>query len=182
MGILGMMKRKRNALMSANDIAINRQQQMQLHNARCFFEQFKKKYTGILGVEVLRDFDNALKYLTDAHKPIRAVESERSENRHAHYEAMREHYNLTAVWSMYEYPRLDDNVDAEFADITSILYHLNEVPVIKRPEHPWLRWTDVYEACDKAIQLSNDTHHIYIEYLYQDDNDPKGLYRLQTGS
>ena len=169
-------------LMSPNDIAINRQQQMQLHNARCFFEQFREKYTGILGTEVLRDFNNALRYLTDAHTPIRAIESERSENRHTHYEAMRKHYNLTAVWSMYEYPRLDDAVTGELADITSILYQLNEVPVIKRPEHPWLRWTDVYEACDKVIQLSNDTHHIYIEDLYQDDDDPKGLYRLQTGS
>jgi len=81
--------------MSPNDIAINRQQQMQLHNARCFFEQFREKYTGILGAEVLRDFNNALRYLTDAHTPIRAIESERSENRHAHYEAMRKHYNLT---------------------------------------------------------------------------------------
>lgn len=165
--------------MNANDIAIGRTQQQQLHNARCYFLQFKDKYSEIFGKEVLRDFNQAMKYLLEAHDPIRRIEDERAENRYAHYEAMREYYKLTAVWSMSEYDRLDDNTDK---DIKSIKYYDVVIPVVKRPEHPWLRWTDVYEACDKAIKESGDQHHIFIEYLHREDSDPEGQYTLSTGS
>jgi hypothetical protein len=165
--------------MRPNDIAINREQQMNFHNARCYFLQFKDKYSEIFGKEVLRDFNKAMNYLISAHDPVRALEDKRSEDRFEHYEAMRKHYGLSAVWSMMEYDRLDDNTDK---DIKTIKYYDVIVPVVKRPEHPWLRWTDVYEACDKAIKESGDEHHIFIEYLHREDSDPEGQYKLSTGS
>lgn len=165
--------------MNANDIAINREQQKNFHNARCYLLQFKEKYSEIFGKEVLREFNQAMKYFTTAHDPVRALEDRRSEDRFEHYEAMRKHYGLSAVWSMMEYDRLDDSTNI---DIKTIKYYDVIVPVVKRPEHPWLRWTDVYEACDKAIKLSEDEHHIFIEYLHREDSDPEGQYTLSTGS
>lgn len=165
--------------MNSNDIAINREQQKNLHNARCYFKQFEYKYSEIFGKEVLRDFKQAMKYFIEAHDPIRLIEDTRAEDRFNHYEAMRQYYGLSAVWSMTEYDRLDDNTDR---DIKTIKYYNVIVPVVKRPEHPWLRWTDVYEACDKAIKQSGDEHHIFIEYLHREDSDPEGQYTLSTGS
>lgn len=165
--------------MSNNNIAIDREQQMNLHNARCYFLQFKEKYSEVFGKEVVRDFNQAMKYFLEAHNPIREIEDKRSEDRFEHYEAMRKYYGLSAVWSMIEYDRLDDSTDR---DVKTIKYHDIIIPVVKRPEHPWLRWTDVYEACDKAIKESGDEHHIFIEYLHREDTDPEGQYTLSTGS
>lgn len=165
--------------MNVNDILVNREQQKDFHNARCYFLQFKEKYGEVFGKEVIRDFNQALNLFLKAHNPIREEEDKRFEERYNHYEAMRKYYNLTSIWSMNEYPRLDDNTDR---DIKTIKYYDVIVPVVKRPEHPWLRWTDVYEACDKAIRESGDDHHVFIEYLHREDTDPEGQYILSCGS
>jgi len=160
-------------------ISINREQESQLHNARCYFFQFKEKYSEIFGKEVMRDFNQAFQYFIKAHDPIREIADKRSEERFEHYEFIRQQYKLSAVWSMSEYDRLDEPVDR---DIKTIKYYDVIVPVVQLRPYGKMCWIDVYTACDIAIKKSHDEHHIFIEYLHREDSDPEGQYTLSCGS
>lgn len=165
-----------------NDIVINRNQQRDLHNARCYFQSFADKYADILGKRVITDFYHAFECFKQAHDPIREEENQRMDRRYKHYEAMRSYFSYHSVWSIYEVERLDNSLPSNYLDITHVKYYNQLVKVEKREGAVGLDWLALWAAAEKAILLSNDTHHIFIEGFSQSKEDPVGVYNLTTGS
>lgn len=168
--------------MSYNVIGITREQQRDLHNARCYFEQWLQRYEDVLGQIVIDDFKKAYKLLAVAHDPIREQEDARWENRNNHYEAMRQYFKFKTIWSDYSIERLDEELPPERLDITHVKYYNQLVAVESRPEIGRLDWLAVWAAADKAIIGSGDSHHIFVEGIRKNVNDPEGVYELNVGS
>ena len=79
--------------------------------------------------------------------------------------------NCHSTWSIYE---LGKNMDQPHPDSGCIYVHYQGV--VANIEGP--NWSDVWAAADKAIELSGDEHHIFIEQLNASGN----CYDLVTGS
>lgn len=163
-----------------NNISISRDQQRDLHNARCYFQSFADKYADILGQRVIADFNHAYDIFKRAHDPIREEENARMDRRYDHYEAIRKHLGLKTIWSDYDVELLDEGLPLKLVDITHVRYYNQLVAVEKPMGSP--RWLDLWIAADKAILQSDDPHHIYVEGFYRKDDYPIGVYQVITGS
>ena len=163
-------------------IAIDRNQQRDLHNARVYLEHFAEKYGSTLGERVIGDFNAAMKHFIRAHDPIRSEENRIFDSKFAHYKAMQKHFGYKTVWSNFDVERLDDALPSKYLDITHVRYYNQLVAVEKRDGALGLDWLAVWAAADKAIRDSGDEHHIFVEGLYQREEDSKGVYYLCTGS
>lgn len=166
----------------SNDMVITREQQRDLHNARCYFHQFEERYGDVLGQRVIDDFRRAYKLLCQAHDPILDQENERFDRRSAHYNAMQQHFKFKTVWSMFDIERLDEGLPQKHLDLTHVKYYDQLVAVKQREGSLGLDWLAVWAAADQAIRQSGDTHHIFVEGIYKNAEDPVGVYRLTTGS
>lgn len=166
----------------SNNITISREQQRDLHNARAYFHQWYDQYRDVLGQRVIDDFSKAFGLLIQAHNPIRAEEDKRWDERNDHYNSMKACFGFKSVWSDYDIERLDDPLPSKYLDITHVKYYSQLVAVEKREAAAGLDWIALWAAADKAIEQSGDTHHIFVEGFYKDENDPVGVYRLTVGS
>jgi hypothetical protein len=79
---------------------------------------------------------------------------------------------LAAIWSVYDLPPHGFLSDHPFPSDAFVVYQGHHVPVYGQT------WGDVYRAADRAIELSGDGHHIFIEHFEQVGNE----LRLTTGS
>jgi hypothetical protein len=79
---------------------------------------------------------------------------------------------LAAIWSVYDLPAHGFLSDHPFPSDAFVVYQGHHVPVYGET------WADVYRAADRAIELSGDGHHIFIEHFEQVGNE----LRLTTGS
>ena len=160
-----------------NSITIGRQQQRDLHNARCFFEMAIERCEDAKVAETLK---KAMGYFTSAHAAIRQQENDRFETRFQHFREAQHQYGFSTVWSIFEVPRVEYEVTPELVDITHVKYY-NQLVAVEKPEGQ-LRWVDLWRAADKAIAESGDKHHVFVEGFYQRKEDPIGTYQIITGS
>jgi hypothetical protein len=68
-----------------------------------------------------------------------------------------------AIWSILETVSIMDQVAVEGKGLKlSYNIHWGEIPItVTLPDNP--TWRDLFEAGDKAIVLSGDRHHVFIE-------------------
>ena len=164
------------------DIVIGREQQRNLHNARVYFESFAEKYADVVGQRVIDDFNRALDMFKNAHDPIREEETRIFDLKFKHYDAMRRHFGYQTVWSNFDVERLDESLPSKYLDITHVKYDSQLVAVEKRDGALGLDWLAIWKAADKAILESGDRHHVFVEGIYQRNEDPKGVYQIIAGS
>jgi hypothetical protein len=169
-------------IIMSNGIVITREQQRDLHNARCYFHQFEERYGDILGQRVIDDFRRAYKLLCSAHDPILDEETSRWDRRNEHFTKVQREHRFKTVWSIYDIERLDEALPSKYLDITHVQYYNQLVAVERRDGTTGFDWLDLWIAAEKAINQSNDSHHIFVEGFYREDSDPVGVYRLTTGS
>jgi hypothetical protein len=89
-----------------------------------------------------------------------------------YFDSFKTDNRLAAIWSIYELPIHGFLFDHPFPSDAFVVYQGHHVPV----SGPI--WGDVYRAADRAIELSGDLHHIFIEHFEQVGNE----LRLTTGS
>jgi len=86
---------------------------------------------------------------------------------------------LKSIWSIYEIGCNADNVGIVGQNLT-LIYENHWGPEkvsCPLPDNP--TWRELYLAADNLIQLSGDSHHIFIERFTDRGN---GIYELSTGS
>lgn len=160
-----------------NSITIDRQQQRDLHNARCYFESAIERCND---ERLIGTLQKALDVFKSAHDPIRTEENARFDARFEHYETKRKQYKFKSVWSIFEVPDVEYEVTPDLVDITHVKYYNQLVAVEKG--NGQLTWVDLWRAANEAIIASGDLNHVYVEAFYQRAEDPKGVYQLVTGS
>ena len=96
------------------------------------------------------------------------------------YDAIRRINNFRSIWSIYEVSDL--HAAHPYGEVLQVAYRQHwgdQGPVFA--EVKGNRWIDLYEAADRAIQLSGDEHHVYIEQFTPNKDEPRQLL-LTTGS
>lgn len=160
-------------------ITLTHSQWRDLHNALCAAEAkaghlFEVMKDGGEGIAALRSVREAL-------APAYAQDEEAFDRQHTYFESFREANGLKAVWSIYE---LDQHgfLDLHpFEGATHVVYDSHWGETDPEVEIDGCTWADLYRAADRAIQQSDDDHHLFIE-RFSSIKDRPGFLRLSTGS
>lgn len=99
------------------------------------------------------------------------------EAKHNYFADIRDNYNFTSIWSMYEVHSIEDKVNFDSCELVSYTNHWGKPVEVKLPEGE-LSWLDLWKAADECVVLSGDAHHVFIEGFKQED----GKLELITGS
>ena len=160
-------------------ITLTHQQWRDLHNALCSAEREASNLFAVLkdGGEGLA----ALKSVREALAPAYAQDEAAFDRQHTYFESFREANGLKAIWSIYE---LDEHgfLDLHpFEGATHVVYDSHWGEGDPEVAIGGCTWADLYRAADKAIQQSEDGHHVFIE-RFTPIRDRPGYLRLSTGS
>ena len=109
---------------------------------------------------------------TVALKDAYAQDNAQFDSKMDYYGEFQRQNGLAAIWSVYDLPAHGFLSDHPFPSDAFVVYQGHHVPVYGQT------WGDVYRAADRAIELSGDGHHIFIEHFEQVGNE----LRLTTGS
>ena len=162
-------------------IKLNREQWKNLHNALCAAEQEAGSLFSVLkdGGEGLA----ALKSVREALAPAYAQDHEAFERQFDYFRQTQRDNGFQAQWSLYD--ETDQGSFDEphpYIGATHVVYtqHWGTAGNIEVPIQG-ATWLDLYRAANEAIQRSNDTHHIFIEF-FEPVADKPGYLSLATGS
>ena len=97
------------------------------------------------------------------------------DQKNAHYEQTRKMLGLSSVWSIYTVPDLFGA--HPYVHARQVIYRSPYTPVTV--DIPGATWADLYRAADRAIRLSGDVHHMFIERFVA---TTKHTLELKTGS
>lgn len=162
-------------------IQLNRGQWKNLHNALCAAEREASSLFAVLrdGGEGLE----ALKSVRDALAPAYAQDSKAFERQFDYFRQVQEDNGFRAIWSLYDETDVGSfDLPHPYTGATHVVYtqHWGTVSDLEVPIQG-TTWLDLYRAADEAIERSNDTHHIFIEF-FEPVPDKPGYLSLATGS
>ena len=151
-----------------------------VHNGLCDIRFGIKDLADILSKKKLKQLKKGLAQVEKGLKLVYEQDEAASNKNSAHYNAVGEEKNFISIWSI---DTVDDLYQQHpFVGAKSVLYLDNYgtgvdnlIPIEGNT------WVDLWEAADKAIRQSGDTHHVFIEGLHTPDGDASILV-LSTGS
>ena len=162
-------------------ISLNRSQWKNLHNALCAAEREASSLFAVLkdGGEGM----TALRSVREALAPAYAQDSAAFDRQWGYFDQVRSDNKFRAKWSLYdETDRGSFDLPHPYTGATHVVYNQHwgttsdiEVPILGAT------WLDLYRAANEAIERSNDTHHIFIEF-FEPVPDKPGYLSLATGS
>lgn len=109
---------------------------------------------------------------------VYSQESAEFDTKMNHYDSVKTELGLTSVWSLFDVKDL--NSEHPYTDALILTYqdHWGEQGPVTVSIDGSL-WRDLYRAADRAIRLSGDQHHIFVEGFRSDHSTEL---RLITGS
>lgn len=146
-----------------------------LHNAKCKLIAFATTIDGVLREDLHSQLVQAIAEIDTALAPSYTAEEAVETHRDEHYSDIAEELGAISTWSVSEVENL--NEPHPYGNVTQLAYRGMGRPVHVEIKGP--TWKDLYRAADKAIRLSCDTHHIFIEGF--SPSNP-GELKLSTGS
>lgn len=169
---------------------ISKQDFDSLTNAYCELLTIKDKLNGLTEIlnsklisNLAESYDAAVKKLSSSIESLQVQDEAAYDAKQEFYTDIAESNNLCSIWSIYEVDPKDFNT-VPYPDATVLEYTNNwgsdvrlEVAV---PGHE-LTWLELYKLADRAIRLSGDQHHVFIESIEPKPEDPTVLV-LSTGS
>jgi hypothetical protein len=125
------------------DVTLTAEEFRQIHNALCFAHADGIQKT----VETIRTA------LAGAY----AQDDSAFDRKMSYFRRFQEENKFKAIWSIYKLDEHGFLKDHPYTSDAFVVYQGGHVPVCGAT------WGDVYRAADKAIFISGDDHHIFIE-------------------
>jgi len=161
--------------------SLNASEFKDLHNAKCELYQIvgRLERSGLASKNLVKELSKIERTISKSLQNAYKKEDKISEARRKVYEAQAVVHGLTAIWSLYEVK--DMMLPHPYKNVSKVVHknHWGKTAVAVEIEGD--RWVDLYVAADKAIKLSGDTHHSFIEGFGTEDV-AKGNLLLHTGS
>ena len=150
-----------------------------VHNAKCELHGVLQAMDGVVSEKLYARLEKAIALMNKGLKSAYEQDEAAYDRRDKHTAAISEEIGATTVWSVDGVEDL--NTNHPYTDATCVTYkdHWGPKPVSVEIKGP--TWKDLYRAADKAIRMSGDQHHVFIEAFSQVMNEP-GLLLLSTGS
>ena len=152
-----------------------------LHNAKCYLHQAIDRLRSTLNPDLLSNISTSLKYLDNGLSGIYDQERLAWASDQELIEKTQKELGLKrSTWSAYVPNSFDD--EHTYPDITKIVYaeHFGrgvvEVPIEGNT------WADLWKAADRAMVLSGDNHHVFIENFEKRTINGEDVLTLVTGS
>lgn len=161
-------------------IQLNRAEWKNLHNALCTAEREASQL-----FEVLKDGGKAraaIQSIRDALAPAYAQDTQTFDHQWAYFRGVQGTYDLVSQWSLYDEVGVGEmECPHPYAGAKYVVYdnHWGDKEIVRKIGGA--TWLDLWQAADKAIQKSGDTHHTFIEG-FTPITDKPGHLRLSTGS
>ena len=107
-----------------------------------------------------------------------------------HYDDVARESGFKSVWSMWTTSEWQDMDDVSGIPEGTVIRYLSIWGDRGKESYSTVEgktWLDVWKACDRVIEKSGDTHHIFIESLMwvtieQEDGSTQTFLQLTTGS
>ena len=161
--------------------SLNASEFKELHNAKCELYQIvgRLERSGLASKSLVKELSKIERTIGKSLQGAYKQETKIMDERREVYEASAKAYSLDAIWSLYEVE--DMMLPHPYKNVRKVVHknHWGKMAVAVEIEGD--RWVDLYVAADKAIKLSGDTHHCFIEGFGTEDVAKDNLL-LQTGS
>ncbi len=92
------------------------------------------------------------------------------------FNKMQSFHKFMSIWSIYEISPKDMNKVFSDDIVESVSYKGNSIDVNKK-----ISWLEMWALGEQLIKMSQDTHHIFIEYFESIKENPR-KYKMNTGS
>ena len=150
-----------------------------IHNAKCELHVILHTIESIVNPKIVTQLKNTIELLNKGLKSAYEQDDAEFNRASKHAEEVGEEIGVKSIWSMYEVPDL--RAPHPWPEHQLLSYQgMGDVGEVKvRIEGPL--WSDLWMAADKAIKLSGDSHHIFIEGFDQSNTRDFELV-LHTGS
>lgn len=151
-----------------------------IHNARCELHSIVKSIDGIVHPSVQERLEKVIDLLGKGLSGAYAQDDAAADAQDERNRVASEMISATTIWSV------DGNIDFmkphPFIGARQLTYidHWGQDPVVVLIQGAL--WIDLYRAADKAIRMSGDTHHIFIESFSLVIAKNPTVLRLGTGS
>ena len=143
------------------------------HNALCDLRAVKDQMGEILHPRITDRLCRAIEGLEEAFATAYKAEDDLFEKLRNMFDAAETANGFKSTWSIYEAGDLE--ASHPYLGATTLSYSERTVAIEGG------RWLDLWKAADRAIRMSGDEHHIFIEGFKPRDEDPSVLV-LSTGS
>ena len=161
--------------------SLNASEFKDLHNAKCELYQIvgRLERSGLASKSLVKELSKVERAISKSLQGAYKKETKIMDERAAVYNAAAKANNLESTWSLYEVE--DMMLPHPYKNVSKVVHknHWGKTAVAVEIEGD--RWVDLYVAADKAIKLSGDTHHSFIEGFGTEDV-AKGNLLLHTGS
>ena len=161
--------------------SLNASEFKDLHNAKCELYQIvgRLERSGLASKSLVKELSKVERAISKSLQNAYKKENKIMDERAAIYNAAAKANNLESTWSLYEVE--DMMLPHPYKNVSKVVHknHWGKTAVAVEIEGD--RWVDLYVAADKAIKLSGDTHHSFIEGFGTEDV-AKGNLLLHTGS
>jgi len=150
------------------------------HNLRCELFGLLQVAAPVLDPELLKPVEAASSLIDAAIDRAQDAEDGEREEFSESVERVRAQEGFEAIWCLDASDGFDGFGSlSPWPKARSILYEGETAGIFAPDGRP--TWLDLYRACDAAIVASGDSHHVFVESLKPDPDDPSIL-RLGTGS
>jgi hypothetical protein len=160
---------------------ITKEQYNAVNNGRIDLLHAIEKLKGVVHPDLLDHLEQAQKQMREGLEPVFRQMQAEDEKWEEHVEFVEKLYGPfpNSIWSVREVEDLQ--ADTPYTEARTLVYanHWGDravgVPITGN------KWVDVWHAAEQAIVQSGDQHHVFIEAVNPDPNNPSVL-RLETGS
>jgi len=161
--------------------SLNASEFKDLHNAKCELYQIvgRLERSGLVSKNLVKELSKVKRAISKSLQNAYKKETKIMDERAAVYNAAAKANNLESTWSLYEVENM--MLPHPYKNVSKVVHknHWGKTAVAVEIEGD--RWIDLYVAADKAIKLSDDTHHSFIEGFAVNPDDSSELI-LSTGS
>lgn len=143
-----------------------------VHNTLCDLRTVQQRLTGVISNDLADQLQGVILGFEQGLRNAYEQDEAQFDSKMDYYSDFKSENGLRSIWSVYDLPAHGFLSDHPFSSDAFVVYQGHHVPVYGST------WGDVYRAADRAIELSGDGHHIFIEHFEQVGNE----LRLTTGS
>lgn len=151
-----------------------------LRNVMIELHGIRNLLDGVVHPKITTRLEKILDAVETELKPTLEAEKKDWETEYNALDEISKEHKFTTTWSMSKVTSKD--MEKKTPEIKKITYESwGETQVHEFDEPTELTWLEFWKLADSMILKSGDSHHIFIESLYEESKGT-GHYRLYTGS
>lgn len=168
--------------LTKTEYAIVEADRRNIHNGLCDLYFSLQHLEEVLHPSAMKRLRRGYDLIKQGFADVARQEEEVDDAKRELYHRVTEELDVGSIWSMSEVTDFDSSFRKHYGieDAPQVAITYQGVTVMMVEDE--ITWKDLFKAADKAIKLSGDTHHIFIEGFHVERKDGQTSLMLSTGS